>query len=138
MIFNISSGNASTDKKTQELTFENVNINTEATGINNYYLNSSNGGISSAVLNCTIINIGELEFDPEKIKVEVQDENGYTWYEMYDKSISEDYIMRGYIKEGVLRVCMRDGIFYNKTEKTVKFVTNKSITNTTVKVTCSN
>lgn len=138
MIFNISNGNSSTDKKTQELTFENVNINTEATGINNYHLNSSNGGISSAVLNCTIINIGELEFDPEKIKVEVQDENGYTWYEMYDKSISEDYIMRGYIKEGVLRVCMRDGIFYNKTEKTVKFVTNKSITNTTVKVTCSN
>lgn len=138
MIFNVNRGSLNTDKKIKELVFENVNINTVSAGINNYYLNSSTGGISSAALRDVTLNIGDLGFDPEKIKVETQDSNGYTWFELYDKSISEEYVMRGYIKEGVLRTCMRDGVFYNKSAKTVKFITNQSIMNATVKVTCSN
>lgn len=138
MIFNVNQGNLNTDKKTQELIFENVNINTVSEGVNNYYLNSSSGGISSAALRYTTINIGDLEFVPERIKAEVQDQDGNTWFELFDKSISQNYIMRGFIKDGVLKTCMRDGIFYNKTVKTLKFVTNINIINATVKVTCSN
>lgn len=136
MIFNVNRGNLKTEKT---LTYNNVNIDNGTGFMECYWLNSTTGGTSSASLKYTILEIGDIGFEPQKIKVETQDADGNKWFEIYDKNISDSYILRGYVGgDGIIKSCMRRGILYDEAAKTIKFIVNVSIKDTTVKVTCSN